>query len=214
MLRDLKEHYGYYYVDGHFNLNDFIFSIMFAMFSVAFIFIYFFKAINDAEFEFIMMITMPIFLSPFVIYFIYRIIKIILFKRKYKIFSEKGTAMQGRIIGEKKGKPIFEDKVTGIERSFYYPKISIKKGTETFVYDSKFAVNNPYKYALESEYVGVYEYKGDYLIYSVYLAETEYSSINTHGKTTSEDKAIIIINVIVTILMMLFVLLRRILLFH
>ena len=127
MLRDLKEHYGYYYVDGHFNLNDFIFSIMFAMFSVAFIFIYFFKAINDAEFEFIMMITMPIFLSPFVIYFIYRIIKIILFKRKYKIFSEKGTAMQGRIIGEKKVNQYSKTKLPVLSVVFIILKFLLKK---------------------------------------------------------------------------------------
>ncbi|MEE1219471.1 MAG: hypothetical protein U0L20_06070 [Ruminococcus sp.] len=213
MLRELREQYNYYYVDGHFNLNDLIITIVFAMFSVAFIAIYFIEGVSDPDFESMMMLIMPIFMLPFVIFYIYRIIKIVMFKRKFKLFTEKGTALQGIITGEKEGKKIFEDKNTGIERYFYHPEIMVRKGSEEILYKSKYAVNNSYRYALESEIVGVYEYKGEYLIYDVQLAETEFSSINTFGKTTDEDKAIIIVSALSTIVPLLIVLLRRFLIY-
>lgn len=102
LINDIKEQKEYYYVNTKFNLNDLIIAVAFAMFATGFFGASFFLN-TDIIFE----ICAILFLMPFAVFFVVRIIKLAITIQKMKSCTKKGATYYAKITDEIQGEKVF-----------------------------------------------------------------------------------------------------------
>ena len=166
ILEDIKNDVGYYYVDEYYDLNDFVLLIAFIFLAVAMgvvEVIYSYKGKTVMDTISFMMLSI-IFATPFISHFLIKTVKIIMFRRKKKRCKENGKSYRGKIISEKRGGKIFDDKITGKEKYMYYPIVEYYCNGECIREASRYAFSNSYEIALSDVKVTIYKYKNDIVL--------------------------------------------------
>ena len=166
ILEDIKNDAGYYYVDERYDLNDFVLLIAFVFLAVAMgvvdvIYSYKGKTVTDTV---IFMVMGIVFATPFIAHFLIKTVKIIMFRRKKKRCKENGVSYRGKIISDKRGKKLFDDKITGKEKYMYYPTVEYYCNGECIRETSRYAFSNSYEIALSDVKVTIYKYKNDIIL--------------------------------------------------
>ena len=179
ILEDIKNDVGYYYVDERYDLNDFVLLIAFIFLAVAMgvvDIIYSYKGKSVMDTVTFMMLSI-IFATPFIAHFLIKTVKIIMFKRKKKCCKENGESYRGKIISEKKGKKLFDDKITGKEKYMYYPTVEYYCNGEYIREASHYAFSNSYEIALSDAKVTIYKYKKDIILTDITEAYNRETSV-------------------------------------
>lgn len=192
-LRDLRDNHGYYYTDGHINLNDFVLLIAGTVLSIAFIVVYFiFESKSEDERFFSQMITIIVgilFSVPIAAHFIIKTVRMLRMKSKIKKYQQNGRRFMATIIEEKKGKQIFYDNVTQTKKYAYFPMVQYYDNGKTVNMTSRHAFSNSYKDALSSKRVIIFVYNDDFIITEAGISPIPETSLKEQEKKhTSLDR--------------------------
>lgn len=166
ILEDIKNDLGYYYVNEQYDLNDFVLLIAFVFLAVAMgvvevIYSYKGKTVMDTV---IFIVLGIVFATLFIAHFLIKTVKIIMFRNKKSRYMERGVSYRGKIISEKRGGKIFDDKITGKEKYMYYPTVEYYCNGECIRETSRYAFSNSYEIALRDVKVTIYKYKNDIIL--------------------------------------------------
>ena len=186
-LKDIKEDVGYYYVDEHYDLNDFVMLIAFIFLAVGMTvaeIIYYAKD-DSASTKILFMILGMIFAVPFIAHFLIKIVKMNIFKRRKKRCIEKGTIYRGKIVGEVKDRKLFEDNTFQIEKYAFRPIVEYYCNGSIVEETSKYAFSNRFENVLSNADVTVYKYKNTLIIEDVAVADNKQMTIKNINKSNA-----------------------------
>ncbi len=181
-LQDIKEDVGYYYVDEHYDLNDFVMLIAFIFLAVGISvaeIIYYTAKDNSAATKMMFMVLSTIFAVPFIAHFLIKIVKMITFKNRKKRCIEKGTIYRGKIVGEIKDKKLFQDDTFQIEKYAFRPIVEYYCNGSIVEETSKYAFSNRFEDVLSNADITVYKYKNDLIIEDVAVADNKQRTIKS-----------------------------------
>lgn len=186
-LEEIKARKSYYYVDEHYELNDYVIFVAFIFIVIGLAgaeFIYTLK--DDSVSTKVMFVVTDIaFTAPFIAHFFLKIVKMGIFKMRKKRCIEKGTMYRGRFVSQEKDRKLFESKAFGKEIYTYRPVVEYYCKGEKIREVSKYAFTNRYADVLSDAKVTVYKYKDDMILEDIILAKDKYSTIKNVSRGTT-----------------------------
>ncbi len=183
-LKDIKEDVGYYYVDEHYDLNDFVMLIVFIFLAVGITVAELIYTVKDDSLftKFMFMVLGALFAVPFIAHFLVKIVKMLMFRKRKKRYIEMGKMYRGRIVGEVKDKKLFEDNTFGNVKYAYRPIIEYYCDGDVVEETSKYAFSNRFADVLSNTEVTVYKYKNNFIIEDIGVAEDKQSTIKNMNR--------------------------------
>ncbi len=164
-LKDLKENTGYYYVDEEMNLNDLVLMLAFVFITFAVIVVRIIESFKDSYITELIIGLVYIGLSiPFIAHFVIKISKMLAFRFKRRKFISNGKCCRARIVDSVKGKCIFKDSTSGIEKFSYYPVAELYSDDKIYRITSVSALNNRAETALADNNVTLVVYGDDFIL--------------------------------------------------
>lgn len=189
-LENIKDDVGYYCINEHYDLSDFIMFSVFLFIAVALGINHYIQSLNgeSSMIWFATIVIGSILLIPFLIHFSVKSVKIINYRRKKKRCIENGIRCRGRIVDEKVGKMIFHNKIEGKIKYEYYPVVEYYCNGVLIRETSAYPYSNPYKEVLSDTKVTVYKNKNDLILTDITTAYQKENSVRTMEKTFETRK--------------------------